>query len=402
MHVNVPHDTHFVVVGNHLAQHRELSLAARGLALYIQSLPQGAPINIKALAWQLEEGEYRIAKALRELEEHGYLARVRERLPSGQIVTRTISYNRPQTTARHASTTPARAKTARRPRPSPGTAPAPGTTAKPDAAPQPGANPDPNTSPAPADGGDEPRQRRAAPEDAGDATADLEPDPKPKGEGKPLPAQGTTAAPPAPCFSDGPVPEHVPPGHPAGKPPDTSPPRAERDPANPDPEPDPDACRVSCSAVASLSELVPSELVPSDLTDLTDLTPTARHILSTLRAVDARLMLSERDVVRLTPAVSVWLERGVLPFAITFALSDDLPPDLRHPAGLVAYRLRELLPAPTPAPASPSGPPPPPNLPGDRPRTHPLQVCVRCDSISFRAAEPGLCNPCKREEKDAA
>ncbi|MGW5347471.1 hypothetical protein [Streptomyces sp. NPDC004050] len=113
-------------------------------------------------------------------------------------------------------------------------------------------------------------------------------------------------------------------------------------------------------------------------------------------------MLSERDVVRLPPAVSLWLERGVLPFAITFALSDDLPPDLRHPAGLVAYRLRELLPAPTPAPASPSGPPPPPNLPGDRPRPHPFQVCVRCDSISFRAAEPGLCNPCKREEKDAA
>ncbi|MGW4690512.1 hypothetical protein ACWEPM_37325 [Streptomyces sp. NPDC004244] len=389
MHVNVPHDTHFVVVGNHLAQHRELSLAARGLALYIQSLPQGAPINIKALAWQLEEGEYRIAKALRELEEHGYLARVRERLPSGQIVTRTISYNRPQTTARHASTTPKAAKRERRPRPSPGTAPAPGTTAKPDTAPQPGANPDPNTGPAPAEDGDgEPRQRRAAPEDAGDATTDLEPGPKPKGEGKPLPAQGTTAAPPAPCVSD-------------GTPPDTSPPRAERDPANPDPEPDPDAAGVSSAAVASPSGLAPAELVPSGLAPA-ELTPTARHILSTLRAVDARLMLSERDVVRLTPAVSVWLKRGVLPFAITFALSDDLPPDLRHPAGLVAYRLRELLPAPTPAPASPSGPPPPPNLPGDRPRPHPLQVCVRCDSISFRAAEPGLCNPCKREEKDAA
>jgi hypothetical protein len=123
-------------------------------------------------------------------------------------------------------------------------------------------------------------------------------------------------------------------------------------------------------------------------------------------------MLSERDVDRLTSAVSLWLERGVLPFAITFALSDDLPPDLRHPAGLVAYRLRELLPAPVPAPApvpllaSAQAPPPAsgprPDMPGDRPRPHPIQVCVRCDSISFRAPEPGLCNPCKREEKDAA
>ncbi|MFK0257454.1 helix-turn-helix domain-containing protein [Streptomyces sp. NPDC090445] len=193
IHVNVPHDSHFVVVGNDLAQHRKLSLTARGLAVYIQSLPEGAPISIKALAWQLNEGEYRIAKALRELEEHGYLARLRARLPSGQI---------------------------------------------------------------------------------------------------------------------------------------------------------------------------------------------------------------------LTPAVSLWLARGVLPFAITLALSDDIPRDLRHPAGLVAYRLRELLPAPVPesAPTPPGGPAsgPRPDLPGDRPRPHPLQVCVRCDSISFRAPEPGLCNPCKREEKDAA
>ncbi|MFC9845750.1 helix-turn-helix domain-containing protein [Streptomyces sp. NPDC060223] len=42
-------------------------------------------------------GEARIAAALRELEQHGYLSRTKERMPSGRIVTRTISYNKPQT-----------------------------------------------------------------------------------------------------------------------------------------------------------------------------------------------------------------------------------------------------------------------------------------------------------------
>lgn len=83
------------MVGNHLAQHRELPLIAIGLAVHIQSLPAGRRISIKELAQRFAEGEIRIAEALRELETHGYLARRRERLPSGQMVTRTVSYNNP-------------------------------------------------------------------------------------------------------------------------------------------------------------------------------------------------------------------------------------------------------------------------------------------------------------------
>ncbi|GCB48400.1 hypothetical protein [Streptomyces sp. NL15-2K] len=60
------------------------------------------------MAAKFPEGETRIASALRELEKHGYLSRTKERLPSGQIVTRTISYNKPQTrTARTAHVAPA-------------------------------------------------------------------------------------------------------------------------------------------------------------------------------------------------------------------------------------------------------------------------------------------------------
>ncbi|WP_406476632.1 helix-turn-helix domain-containing protein [Streptomyces sp. NBC_01615] len=96
VHVTERHHERFTVVGNHLAQHPELSLMAIGLATHIQSLPKGTPVGIKALAARFPEGEIRIAAALRELEAHGYLARIKERLPSGRVVTRTISYNRPR------------------------------------------------------------------------------------------------------------------------------------------------------------------------------------------------------------------------------------------------------------------------------------------------------------------
>lgn len=94
-HDNARHTTRFTVIGNHLAQHRELSLLAIGLAVHLQSLPQGARVDIKSLTARFPEGATRIAAALRELEAHGYLRRTRERGPDGRIVTRTVSCNRP-------------------------------------------------------------------------------------------------------------------------------------------------------------------------------------------------------------------------------------------------------------------------------------------------------------------
>ncbi|MEV0847787.1 helix-turn-helix domain-containing protein [Streptomyces sp. NPDC049954] len=95
-HSNRRHTAHFTVIGNHLAQHAELSLIAIGLAVYIQSLPAGADVSIKRLTSRFPESEARIATALRELEHHGYYHRERVRLPSGAIVTRTTSYNQPK------------------------------------------------------------------------------------------------------------------------------------------------------------------------------------------------------------------------------------------------------------------------------------------------------------------
>lgn len=99
IHVNSVHTTRFTIVGNHLAQHGQLSLTAIGLAVHIQSLPEGAKVGIKVLADRFPESEARIAAALRKLEEHGYLARRLERLPGGRLVTRTISHNRPEAAA---------------------------------------------------------------------------------------------------------------------------------------------------------------------------------------------------------------------------------------------------------------------------------------------------------------
>ncbi|MFI5823253.1 helix-turn-helix domain-containing protein [Streptomyces rishiriensis] len=94
-HDNARHTTRFTVIGNHLAQHRELSLLAIGLGVHIQSLPKGARVDIKSLSARFPEGATRIAAALRELESHGYLRRERSRIPGGRIVTRTVSCNQP-------------------------------------------------------------------------------------------------------------------------------------------------------------------------------------------------------------------------------------------------------------------------------------------------------------------
>lgn len=95
VHENTRHTTRFTVIGNHLAQHPELSALAIGLAVHIQSLPASARVDIKTLAARFPEGTTRIAAALRELETHGYLRRERQRLPGGHIIIRTTSCNQP-------------------------------------------------------------------------------------------------------------------------------------------------------------------------------------------------------------------------------------------------------------------------------------------------------------------
>ncbi|WP_329381961.1 helix-turn-helix domain-containing protein [Streptomyces sp. NBC_01351] len=160
------------MVGNHLAQHRELSLTAIGLGLYIQSVPGGTRIGIKDLAGRFTEGEIRIASALRELEHAGYLSRTQEHLPGGRIITRTVSYNRPG----HV----------------PERGPRPESRQQPRSEPRPGSRSDP-TPPRPV-----PRPAPVAPvpaEPAAEVRPEAEPVPEPEPEPEP-PADNH--APPAP------------------------------------------------------------------------------------------------------------------------------------------------------------------------------------------------------------
>ncbi|MGH4035836.1 helix-turn-helix domain-containing protein, partial [Actinomycetota bacterium Odt1-20B] len=112
-HIRHRHTTHFTVVGNHLAQHRALSATAIGLAVYVQSLPDGAHVGIKVLAARFPESEYRIAAALRELEATGYLERAKVRTAGQRIVTRTTYFDCPG--AQPSAQAPARASTPPRP-----------------------------------------------------------------------------------------------------------------------------------------------------------------------------------------------------------------------------------------------------------------------------------------------
>ena len=249
VHVRARHTDRFTVVGNHLAQHGELTLTAIGLAVHIQSLPDGARVDIKSMAERFPEGETRIAAALRELEAYGYLSRTRERLPSGRIVTRTVSYDRPG-----------------------------------------GGRQAPATRP--------------------------HPNPRPR----PVPP----VQPPTP-------------------------------PVQPEPDPGP----------ASRPE---AETGP------------AAALLTGLRRDDARLVLSEREVRRLAPAVAAWLERGVSAEALRRRLTAGLPDVPLHTAALLAYRLA-ALPLPLPA-AQPALRPPP------------LQNCDGCDR-AFRSPGPGRCAGCR-------
>ncbi|MEV6565536.1 hypothetical protein [Streptomyces kronopolitis] len=251
IHIRTRQTSHFTVLANRLAQ-RAGSAVTVGVAAYLLSLPDGAPITIDALRTHFTEGKTVLAGALRELEAEGWLERRVERGPRGRITTRTFVHDLPGAA-----------------RPAPGTPP-----------------------------------EAAVP--------------------RPEPASG---------------PERPPRSAPA---PVTGPPSSR-----------------------------------------------ATALLAALPHRDRRLLLSEREITALAPAVTEWLDRGAAPQEITEALTGGLPARLtRRPARLLAHRLAALRP--------PSRPAPPPRP--DRPPVVPLQNCEGCDR-AFRADRPGRCRGCRASER---
>ncbi|MGP4084208.1 hypothetical protein [Streptomyces sp. KR55] len=116
----------------------------------------------------------------------------------------------------------------------------------------------------------------------------------------------------------------------------------------------------------------------------------AAVILASLRIVDSRLILSQREVAEPAPAVTRRLTAGVSPAQITEALTTRPPARLlSRPAGILTYRLNDPPPA---APAPAASPARPPALP--------WQTCDGCER-AFRAAEPTLCRDCLRDNSSA-
>ncbi|WP_405778128.1 helix-turn-helix domain-containing protein [Streptomyces sp. NBC_00859] len=346
VHINSRHTERFTVVGNHLAQHRGLSLVAIALAVHIQSLPAGSRIGVKVLSDRFPESETRIAAALRELEAHGYLRRTRERLPNGRVVTRTVSYNQPGTGT------------------SPGRGPAP-TAATTDV------------------------QRPSSALSL--ASLSGRPSGRPSGwlSGRPSGwLKHPHPHPPEPVLSRS-QPE------PRTQPPPLPPRRAWSASSNPGsaqasvPAVDATPAPVPGGARAQRRSVPPRRPLPRPSVSDVERHRAATDLLAGLRRDDARLLLAEPDVRRLAPAVEAWLERDAHPDAVRTALTTDLPGHLRQPAAFLAHRLAESLPPPLPAVRARGG----------AGRPDPLQNCDVCDH-AFRSPEPGRCRDCRDEHVD--
>ncbi|MFJ9430900.1 helix-turn-helix domain-containing protein [Streptomyces sp. NPDC101490] len=338
VHENTPHTTHFTVVGNHLAQHGELSLMAIGLATHIQSLPAGSAMDIRSLADRFPEGRDRIAGALRELETHGYLRRDKEHTAGGRVVTRTVSCNQPDRTG---------AGRAVRPRPEP-----------PPRRPQP-----PPRRPGNQDRTEIPRRR---PQNRPDAPARLAERGPQKRAGRP---EGQAPWPDEQArWPDGRArwPEEQTP-QPQTRPPGNAPHRSDQ-------------------RERPRRKALPAVPAPAYATP--DLLLTAVGVLSGLRLGDPRLLISAAEAEHLAPGVVAWLERELPPEAVHQALTSGLPTEpLYRPAALLAHRLTARLP-PLPPFRPPKEQPPP---------LYPLHNCDTCDR-AYRGPEPGKCAPCRTEE----
>ncbi|MFD3734768.1 helix-turn-helix domain-containing protein [Streptomyces sp. NPDC058632] len=286
-----------MVVGNHLAQHRELSLTAIGLATHIFSVPEGTPVDIRSLAERFPEGRDRIAFALRELEAHGYLERVREHTTEGRLVTRTYAHHAPLPARVAVSPAPTPVRVA-------------GRTAV-------------------------PRTRTRDAATGADVRETSQEDDQ------------ATAEPVTPVTPVTPT-----------------------EPAN-----------------ALASEDPPRDAARRD----DPLYEKAVALLAGLRRTDERLALPLRDVNRPAPGVVDRFERDATA-AVHRTLTADLPAVMKHPAGVIAYRLRALLPPPLPA-----VPTPPPGTVSSTSGAHrppPFQDCDGCGRV-FRAPEPGRCRDCR-------
>lgn len=78
--------THFTTIPNAIAQNDELSWKARGIFLYLASMPSNWQFYEVEVAKHASDGRASLRAGLKELEDKGYLKRYRKRNDQGQVV----------------------------------------------------------------------------------------------------------------------------------------------------------------------------------------------------------------------------------------------------------------------------------------------------------------------------
>ncbi len=109
--------------------------------------------------------------------------------------------------------------------------------------------------------------------------------------------------------------------------------------------------------------------------------------LAALGRAEPRLTLSANDCASLEALAAEWFARGATPAQFLHALTDGLPPAIRHAGGFTRARLIEKMP-----------PPPPWEPPGTRAAPLRILECTVCAAPGRPEALPGgVCAPCRGE-----
>lgn len=95
--IRIRHEREFVTVANAMAQDPRLSLRARGLFLFLYSLPDGWDTSTLAVSRMVPEGRDAVRTAARELEACGYLIRRKLQVERGRWITEWLLGDRPVT-----------------------------------------------------------------------------------------------------------------------------------------------------------------------------------------------------------------------------------------------------------------------------------------------------------------
>ncbi|MER5949256.1 hypothetical protein ABT127_24720 [Streptomyces sp. NPDC001904] len=101
------HERDFTVIANKAIRDPRLSHTARGILVYVLSLPSGAQVNVRTLSDGFPQGRLAVSKAVKELRELGYWVTRTERDPrSKRIVSSVDVYELPEISTSPAASPP--------------------------------------------------------------------------------------------------------------------------------------------------------------------------------------------------------------------------------------------------------------------------------------------------------